>query len=255
MIVANMATYPPRGSTLESVLDSVAHQVDQLNLVLNEYAHPPEFLEKFPNVHPIIPREDTKDVGKFYPHASGSQYVFLIDDDRLFPDDFVAYTITQFEKLGSGDFLGGYHASLYYKPSISWKPKKLQKFINFNARSIARYRKVFPAHYEIKAPFIVDQIGTGATILRSNHMPSYEYMRDSQKFVDVRLARWCFEHGITSVCLPRRAGWFPRGFDFDETIYRGFTKKDPPHVAEEIWCYAFKVPNRGELIVPNDSFQ
>lgn len=249
-IIANMATYPPRESVLRDVLDSVAHQFDRLNLILNEYGALPHFLENYSNVHPIIPSEDTKDVGKFYPDVSGSKYVFLIDDDRLFPDDFVTHTIDEFEKLGPGKFLGGYHASLYYKPAISLRLKKLKKYINFSSETIAQYRRVFTTCREIMAPFIVDQIATCATILRSEHMPPYEYMRDSQKFVDVRLARWCFEQGITPVCLPRSEGWFPKGFDFEETIYRGFTKKDPPHVAQEIQSYAFKVPNRGKVIEP-----
>ena len=70
MIIANLATYPPRRENLLPVVQAIAPQVDQLNVVLNQYdAELPELVD-IPNVKQIIPHEDTKDVGKFYPDVS-----------------------------------------------------------------------------------------------------------------------------------------------------------------------------------------
>jgi len=248
MIVANMATYPPRESALIDVLDSIAHQVDRLNLVLNQYTDVPDYIKSYPTVRPIIPDEDTKDVGKFYPDVKGAEYVVLIDDDIIYPSKYVERTLDIMDKIFLERFLGGYYASIYYRPQFALNLKILRRYLRAGRDQIAGFRHAFHSSAEVKTPLVVDQIGTGTAVLRTIDMPPYEYMRDSQKFVDVRLARWCFEQGITPVCLPRPQGWFPEGVGFNETIYRGFTKKNPPHVAREIWSYAFKNPNRGKVV-------
>ena len=86
-------------------------------------------------------------------------------------------------------------------------------------------------------------------MLRAADMPPWPYMEDSRKFVDVRLARWCFERNITLVCPPRPRGWLRKVY-FDESIYHTFTRRHPPHVAREIWTYAFEVDGRGEAPIP-----
>ena len=50
MITANLATYPPRRETLEAVAGYISPQVDQMNIVLNQYDEIPGKLAKFSNV-------------------------------------------------------------------------------------------------------------------------------------------------------------------------------------------------------------
>lgn len=247
MIVANLASYPPRRDRLEAVVASIAPQVGRVNLVLNEYAGPLQELEKFGNVNQIIPTEDTKDVGKFYPDVSDADFVLMIDDDLVYPSDYVERTVARFTQLGDEPFCAGYHASLYEKPRFSLIPRKLKKYLAYDAARIADFRKVFVFYKEQPQAVIVDQVATNAAIMRGKDFPPYSYMAGSQKFVDVRLAKWCFEKGITPIALPKTANWFER-IDYDETIYEGFTKQNPPHVSEEIMTYAFKVIGRGQKI-------
>jgi len=244
VITANLATYPPRRSNLLPVVRAIAPQVDRLNVVLNEYGSALPELEAFPNVVQIVPREDTKDTGKFYPPVEGASYVLLIDDDLVYPDDFVARTVATFDSLGSGRFLGGYHGSLYVKPAFSLKPKRFRRWLRYTGADVADHRKRVQVQNGLDAPMVVDQIATNAAILRGPDMPPYDYMRDSQKFVDVRLARWCFDHALRPVLLPRPEGWIGQ-VRFDETIYDSFTRTTPPAVADEIMHYAFRVPGRG----------
>jgi hypothetical protein len=244
MIVANLATYPPRREGLHQAVAALAPQLDRLNVILNEYdAELPE-LAGFANVRQILPEHDTKDAGKFYPDgATEAEFVFMVDDDLVFPDDFVASTVAKMRKLGPGH-IGGYHASLYEKPEPSLRLSRLKKWLRYSDRRIADYRRVFTFYLEQASGVVVDQIATNAAIMAGSDFPPYDYMKDSQKFVDVRLAKWCFEHDITPVVLPREAGWLAP-LRFDESIYEDFTKTNPPHVAAEILTYAFKVPARG----------
>lgn len=242
MIIANMATYPPRRDGAIRAARALAPQLGRLNLVLNQFAGPIAELVDLPNVNQIIPEEDTKDVGKFYPVVSGGEYVLTVDDDLIYPDEFVKATLSAFS-FGRG-YMGGYHASLYQRPQFSLRAKKFIKWTRYTGMQISNYRKVFHFQEALESPIVVDQIGTGAAIMFAEDFPPYEYMRDSQKFVDVRLARWCFEHAITPVALPRPRGWLGE-VRYDETIFESFTQANPPEVSREIMTYAFKVPGRG----------
>lgn len=244
MIIANLATYPPRSENLEKVVAVISPQVDRLNIVLNQYDALPDELKKYPNVFLFIPDEDLKDVGKFYPDVSDAKYVFLIDDDIIYPPDYVSATIARFEALALQNCMGGYHGSLYMRPRLGQLIRSPGLLFTYNKR-VADFRSgKFCLFDELETATVVDQIGSGTAILRGKDMPPFEYMRTSVKYVDVRLARWCFERGIIPVCLPRAAGWIG-GVGFDETIYGGFTATNPSYVNTEILTYAFKVRYRG----------
>jgi len=243
VIIANLATYPPRRENLEQVVAVISPQVDRLNIVLNQYDAIPDELKKYPNVVPIIPADDLKDVGKFYPDVSDAQYVFLIDDDIIYPSDYVSATINRFETLALTNCMGGYHGSLYLRPRLRQLLRSPGLLFTYNKR-VADFREGFYFCAELKDATVVDQIGSGTAILRGKDLPPFEYMRTAAKYVDVRLARWCFERGITPVILPRAANWFG-AVGFDESIYDSFTIKNPSYVNTEILTYAFKVRFRG----------
>lgn len=246
-IVANLATYPPRRAGLEKVVRGLAPQVDRLNLVLNQYDAPIPELADIDNLEQIVPHEDTKDAGKFYPDVSGARWVFFVDDDIPYPNDFVSQTITSMNVLPPGRWLGGYHGSIYRRPRFSPRPRQFIRWLTSDNSKIVHDRKVLYYRSALETPTLTDQIATNAAIISASDCPPYEYMRDSQKFVDVRLARWCFEKGITPVCLPRKAGWLG-SLDYEETIWEGFTQKNHAHVTEEILKFAFSRANVGDTV-------
>lgn len=244
MIIANLATYPPRRQNLEKVVAIISSQVDRLNIVLNQYDAVPVELGKYPNVVPIIPEDDLKDVGKFYPEVYDAKYVLLIDDDIIYPSDYVSATIKRFEQIPLQNFMAGYHGSLYIRPRLLQFLRYPDLLFTYNKR-VADFRSgAFRFFNELKMATVVDQIGTGTAFLRGKDMPPFEYMRTSQKFVDVRFARWCFERGIIPVCLPRVDNWLEE-LSFTESIHEGFTKQNLSYVNTEIQTYAFKVRFRG----------
>lgn len=254
MIFANLATYPPRAEFLPSVIDAVSPQVDRLNIVLNEYKEVPEFLLSYKNVNAIIPDHDTKDAGKFYPDCSGAEYVFLIDDDVVYPVDFMVLSLDRMRSLGAGRYVGGYHCSIYQRPALlPLSVKSIKANIRFWGwpNRIARFRKFFTFGDSVQSPIYVDQVATNAAVMKAREMPPYDFMKTSQKFVDVRLARWCFEQDIKRVNLPREKSWLRQcdseGVIFEETISEDFTQKHHKHVAHEIRSFAFKDGRVGSL--------
>jgi len=77
-----------------NVIGRIAPQVDHLFVCLNEYESKPSELGAFRNVTAIIPRQNWKDVGKFIFPTDDSDIVFTIDDDILYPRNYVEYTLS-----------------------------------------------------------------------------------------------------------------------------------------------------------------
>lgn len=239
MIVANLATYPPRRDSVIDVVRRVAPQVDQLNLVLNEYDTQIEELTNLLNVRQIIPHEDLKDVGKFFPDVSRACYVVLIDDDLLYPDDYVAQSIDSLSHINNSRAIFGYHGATYVRAKFSLKRSGRRKWWRgLNPKNIGASRSTLHFRSKVDRPTIVDQLGSGTIVMPGELFPPWDFMSGSQKFVDVRLARWCFEQGIECVVLPREEDWLGVT-KHDETIYSSFTRLPNPHVADEIRTFAY----------------
>ncbi len=241
MIVANLATYPPRKSNLTSVIHALLPQVDKLNVVLNQYEVLPKELENIENLNLIIPKEDTKDAGKFYPDVSDAEWVLFVDDDVVYPPNYASLTVERARKLNSRRILGGYHTSIYRRPYFRLELEEFRRWSIYLARwwKVSNLRETKSFQHKVEEVFLVDQVATNSAIIHGSLVPPYSFMRTSQKFVDVRLARWCFEKGILSVALPKEANWLSTGDD-EESIFRTFTSKHHRHVAKEIHSFAFK---------------
>lgn len=249
MIVANLATYPPRKEGVLDVVSVIAPQVDVLNVVLNEYDAPLDALDAYPNVAQHIPDADTKDTGKFLPDVDPEAVVFLIDDDLVYPADYVAAGMDGMAALGGGRVIYGFHGSTYHIPKFSLNTRELKRWWTYDPAKIAEYRQVISFYRGRRDPFRVDQIGTGTAIMRGDLLPPFDYMATSQSFVDVRLAKWAFEQGIAQVVLPKADHWIQER-SYESTIYNEFTRRNPSHVADEIRSYAYKQPESGRVYRP-----
>lgn len=235
--VGCMATYPARRDTLEMVANRIADQIDMLIVVLNEYTSPPEGAFRS-NVEFILPEEDLKDVGKFLPEVRPDDLVFMFDDDIIYPEDYVSLTIAHI-KDHTGLAIFGYHGSRYLPAKLSISPISWYGCVvhRLFAGNLRKSRRVFHFQRDLKQWRKVDQLGSGVAVARGVNLPLFEVMRDSQKYTDVRLALWAYRNGKSLYCLPHAAGWL-RTLDFEEEIFRSFTRRTPEHVLVEIYEFA-----------------
>ncbi|NNF24560.1 MAG: hypothetical protein HKN63_07125 [Rhodobacteraceae bacterium] len=227
MIRAHMATFPARRAILERAVARIAPQVEKLCVVLNEYDEVPQELAQFDNVEPIIPDEDLKDVGKFLPEVAPNDRVFLVDDDIAYPDNYMRRSLRLARGMGFQRRVFGYHGS---------------RFDSGGVESI-RSRRLYGMNKRQDTYIQVDHLGTGSVLTLGRYMPSLDYMMSSQKFVDVRFARYQYEGGIALWSLPRRRRLFPNLLtELDEdaqvTIADTFTANWPQSVIDEVNTYA-----------------
>lgn len=220
--VGQIATYPGRVQNLPLMIESVAPQLDEVHVVLNQFTKRQQLaLPRPPNVHYTIPRDDLKDTGKFWRKPEDDEYVFLMDDDLIFPPDYVETMIGFHGRLPTPRAAIGLHGVIY---SDLFEGAPASRFV-------AKFDKA------LDRPTLVNQLGTGCLMLRGDLMPPFAFMSSSQRFVDVRFARYCHENSIGMVCVPRAAGWVVDQ-EPEESIFETYTRERHGEQLPEIIQFA-----------------
>lgn len=225
MIRAHIATYPPRLQMLEQALASIAPQVDQVFLCLNEFAEIPAFLTAFKTVTPWIPDQDLKDVGKFAVEVATDDLVVMADDDLLYHPTHVTTLRRIGEDLDLDRVVVGLHGTIYHP----------------GQGPLIRSRTTYQCDEALAVSTRVHQLGTGTVLALGRNVAPLDFMAGSQKFVDVRYARWLHQKGLHSWAIQRPEGFVrkiePPGVKV-ETIFKTFTRHSPDHVLQEIRQFA-----------------
>lgn len=220
-VIANLATYPARLSQSVKAIQSLSDQVDIVNVVLNNYSDVPRELSELPGVDFIIPPEDFRDVGKFFPPVDDDDDVVLCDDDIFYPEDYISklmnFRQVMEDALGSIPILGVH--GVIYSDYYDGKPRS-GRLVDVFYSELSRFR-------------LVNQLGTGTVFCKGGQLPSFGFMDGSQRFVDVRFARHALNYGYPMVCVPREKGWLKQ-IEVESSIYETFTESHPVNVVREI---------------------
>ena len=114
-----LATIPDRIKALKDTIDSVVNNCNEVHVYCNEWQVIPDFLK---NNYKIIYYQSQKeitgdlgDVGKFYGLQNKIGYCFTIDDDLIYPKDYVSKMIAGLKKYNSPVSL---HGKIFGLPPI-----------------------------------------------------------------------------------------------------------------------------------------
>ncbi len=102
-ITCQMATIPSRMAELSKVIDSILPQVDRLNVMLNGHSiDDAAMIKNKYNGKPVTFRlrdNQMTDGEKHYNIENQPEgYIFTIDDDLIYPSDYVEYLISKIEQ-------------------------------------------------------------------------------------------------------------------------------------------------------------
>lgn len=222
MRVANIATYPAREDSALPALRSIASQVDVLNVAFNEYPDVPDAYRRLPNLNAVIPAHDIKDVGKFIFPVAPEDDVFLCDDDIVYPPNYVTSMMQARESLDFTGVIVGVHGVIY------------SDYFDGLARS-GRLVHLFYRGLDVAER--VNQLGTGTVHVKGCQMPPLKFMEGSSGFVDIRFARYAYEHDYPMFCVARETGWL-RELENEEALHLGVTRRLPLNALHEVQAYS-----------------
>jgi hypothetical protein len=211
--IASLGSMVARKKVLPKVIESVYHQVDQLSVFLNDYPEIPDFLID-PNINIYMGKTlgNLGDVGKFYPLTNQTGYLFTIDDDIIYPQNYLNRLIDCIEKHKRKAFV-----------CVHGNKLPLQKLASY-------YQDKEGLHFAkaLLNDQFVDVPGTGTL---GFHSSLYSFSLEdfpTSNMSDIWLYRISQEKHIPVVCIARPEKWLQPAISiFDEdSIYAKFYKND-----------------------------
>jgi hypothetical protein len=160
---ANIATMPGRELQLEQTIKSIYSQFDVIRVVCNEMAAVPDCL-KLPKIQPIMGQPNYTDNGKFYSldKIKANEYYFTLDDDIIYPSDYVDKTIDFINQFGC---IVSYHG-------------RILKGLDLN---YYRGHHFFHCNAEKKQSYKLDVCGTGVTAFRTDYFKPTNILNSEYK--------------------------------------------------------------------------
>lgn len=202
-ITANIATHPPRFESLLVTLKSIEGQFDEIRIYLNGYKSVPEELKKY-TTHIGY---NITDNGKFYWSGNKNEYYFTLDDDIVYPEDYVEKTVPLIK-----DRIVTYHGRRLIGSDTNYYD---------NHKLYAYYNKV-------ESEKKLDVAGTGVMAFNTNIFSPNLWKSSNHKMTDLLISLEAHLFKIPIICIPKPSNWFDgTGFDLDSIYleYKGREEK------------------------------
>lgn len=206
-ISIGIATVPSRVWLLYKVIESVYNQVDEINVYLNNYCDCkiPQFLQQ-EKIKYEFWNNTYWDAWKFF--NVPKWYFFSIDDDIIYPKDYILYWISKIEDYKRKAVVW-YHWAIFDEHIDTY----------YNSRKVLHFKKWL--EYDTK----VHILWTGTT---GFHTDTIEFNYTDcriKNMADIRLWKKCQELWIPMICLAR-PNWYLIELPADDTIYNDWKNKD-----------------------------
>ncbi len=192
-VLVGMASIPERAETMLRAVGSLAPQCDRLVVCLNEYEHPPAGLARFGNVEVMMKGEDNEgDAEKFAAVNEWDGIVVTVDDDILYPPDYVARLREGIDKWGPRTAVG-FHGGV----TLGWD--------GFHVTASGKRVRCLELLAEDDPD--INVLGTGAMGIHAGHIPIWRSSFRYPNMADVQFACHAHALGVPMACLSHTAGW------------------------------------------------
>lgn len=188
-IIACLATFPPRERVLEKTVASIIDQVDELRIWANGYTpgEIPDFLYQDKII--VDFGDDIGDNGKVA-NLPKRGYVFLVDDDILYPSNYVE-TLKNVIDLYNRQAVVGCHAAIMQPPIRNY----------FKDRQVFHFKAMVPRHTPVNV------LGTGCLAYHTEYINFHISDAPCPNMLDVHFAVWCQKNRKRMLTVSRPAMW------------------------------------------------
>lgn len=212
-VTANMATYSGRKGVVGKAIDSIKGQVDLVRVYVNDYKPP----QDHDNVA-YYSGEDLTDRGKFY-GITGNEIAFTVDDDILYPSDYVKRTLKAMDK--------------YPTSAVTYHGRRLKgKGLNYYFG-----HKTYHFLRSLDGDYLIDVPGTGVCAFNTKYFNPNILQYSENCMADVLLGLEAAKQGRTVICLEHDMWYFRSLISNGDNIYK--THKDDcerqGELCDEIW--------------------
>ncbi|MCP5126602.1 MAG: glycosyltransferase family 2 protein [Gammaproteobacteria bacterium] len=231
-VVASLCSVPERAELLKLTLASLTPQVDQLHLYLDRYDAIPEIVRNcHPNLSVVLSRDrpGLRDNGKFLPFEPLKKecYYFTIDDDIIYPPDYVAAMIRKIDEYGRQAVIG-VHGILIPEQATCY---------------FSGFRKVHGFIQALERDALVNILGTGTVAFHSGLLQGLRLDHFSTPgMTDLYLASFCKQRGIPMLCIARHNEWLIEQESPNQSLFAEYCQADEPQSAlirnTRPWGYA-----------------
>jgi hypothetical protein len=210
-VTVSMASIPVREKLLKRAVSSILPQADVLNVYLNGYSSTPSWL-RGDKIHVIHSREygDLRDNGKFFfLDALLQGYHFTIDDDIIYPCDYVQKCILKIEQYNRRAIIG-IHGVILADP-----------FVRFMSG-----RTVFHFKEAAEQDQFVNLLGTGTTAYHTDTLKLSLNDFPRPGMADVWMAIAAKRQHVPMVAIQRPEKWLVPLAEAEPTSLYSIARRD-----------------------------
>jgi len=208
-IIVNVASYR-RIDSLEKTLESIINQCDEINVILNDFEGglPPILYNDKVNI--FFTDNSLGDAFKFLRLSSSEGFFLTIDDDLIYPPNYVDYLVQRCKDYGNSKVVTLHGRNFSNFPIISYYKSATERYSCLNTVS-----------NDVKVQFG----GTGVMCFHSSLMKIPINYFQKPNMADVWVGKYCIENNIDIICLKHDIGYIKYIYQ-KETIFDNESKND-----------------------------
>ncbi|WP_139240122.1 glycosyltransferase family 2 protein [Fodinibius roseus] len=217
-----MATYPARKKQLLHSIDSIIDQVQDLFIYMNDYN-----FEEYEKLRKNLPdkcvllwdREEAgnlMDSGKFYMCSKLTGYHLTLDDDLIYPPNFISRIVRNHKKLSNDNtspLALGIHG---------------RKISNYPMHSYFKDTEIYHFQRGLKSHTKVDILGTGGVLFHRDDLDMSMERCKSHGMADIWFSISCLKQGLDRYVIAHPDNWV-RQQPVEKSLYQKHLGNDQQH--------------------------
>lgn len=206
-VTVAMATIPERKEHMLAVVERLLPQCNRMCITLNRYTEVPRELHAWPKVTAVCAGpgqllEDRMAVGKFYWMDTVGGYYFTVDDDIIYPRDYIAHLTHKIERYERKAVVG-VHGLILHLNGVVPETGEIPDY--------RKHRHLFVFKNGLRRDTPVHAIGTATFSCHTSTLKaagfSWRDIAERPYSIDEQLARYCQRKRIPMLVTSRPQHW------------------------------------------------